>query len=257
MFVVTSSLVFSEQLICCYISICSNVLYFPVGSWSGHDFVQRCSWFHWDDRSSEADAGHVPAQHRVLQDWQPYRETQGLQGNIPHVLSTTCMTDCRLVPSQWETSLESNAVSQWLGANLESALRETFAFRNLLGVVFGKGLKAPRHLLIHREIHGEIAQYHGYWCADSLCPQDIRSHYHKWILLTKSQLCRIFMISFSYTLSREYRVVRNRYSRLLFTNEDRICANLRVQEQSTNMTSQCQGLAFAWRYRSTVMTSQC
>ena len=41
----------------------------------------------------------------------------------------------------------------------------------------------------------------------------------------------------SYTLSREYRVVRNRYSRLLFTSEDRLCANLRVQEQSTNMTS--------------------
>ena len=27
-----------------------------------------------------------------------------------------------LVPSQWETSLQSNAVSHWLGANLESAL---------------------------------------------------------------------------------------------------------------------------------------
>ena len=34
--------------------------------------------------------------------------------------------------------------------------------------------------------------------------------------------------TFSYTLSREYRVVRNRYSRLLFTSEDRLCANLRV-----------------------------
>ena len=43
----------------------------------------------------------------------------------------------------------------------------------------------------------------------------------------------------SYTLGREYRVMRNRYSRLLFTSEDRLCANLRVQEQSTNMTSQC------------------
>ena len=28
----------------------------------------------------------------------------------------------RLAPSQWETSLQSNAVSHWLGANLESAL---------------------------------------------------------------------------------------------------------------------------------------
>ena len=64
-------------------------------------------------------------------------------------------------------------------------------------------------------------------------------------------------ICLSYTLSREYWVVRNRGSRLLFTNEDRLCTNLRVQEQSTNMTSQCQCLAFAWRHRSTVMTSQC
>ena len=30
--------------------------------------------------------------------------------------------DSRLAPSQWETSLRSNAVSHWLGANLESAL---------------------------------------------------------------------------------------------------------------------------------------
>ena len=48
------------------------------------------------------------------------------------------------------------------------------------------------------------------------------------------------IVKISYTLSREYRVVRSRYSRLLFTSEDRLCANLRVQEQSTNMTSQCQ-----------------
>ena len=44
---------------------------------------------------------------------------------------------------------------------------------------------------------------------------------------------------FSYTLGREYRVMRNRYSRLLFTSEDRLCAKLHVQKQSTNMTSQC------------------
>ena len=39
-------------------------------------------------------------------------------------------------------------------------------------------------------------------------------------------------------LTHQYRVVINRYSRLLFTSEDRLCTNLRVQEQSTNMTSQ-------------------
>ena len=36
-------------------------------------------------------------------------------------------------------------------------------------------------------------------------------------------------ISSSATLSREYWVVRNRYSQLLFTYFDRLCANLRVQ----------------------------
>ena len=34
----------------------------------------------------------------------------------------------------------------------------------------------------------------------------------------------------SYTLGREYPVMRNRYSRLLFTSEDRLCANLHVQD---------------------------
>ena len=32
------------------------------------------------------------------------------------------MADSRLAPSQWETSLQSNVISHWLGANLESAL---------------------------------------------------------------------------------------------------------------------------------------
>ena len=33
-----------------------------------------------------------------------------------------CRTDSRLAPRQWKTSLHNNAVSEWLGANLESAL---------------------------------------------------------------------------------------------------------------------------------------
>ena len=36
--------------------------------------------------------------------------------------------DSRLAPSQWETSLQSNAVSHWLSANLESALGYTAPF---------------------------------------------------------------------------------------------------------------------------------
>ena len=50
----------------------------------------------------------------------------------------------------------------------------------------------------------------------------------------------------SYTLSREYWVVRSWYSRMLFTGEDRLWPNLRVQQQSTNMTSQFQNIAVMW-----------
>ena len=102
----------------------------------------------------------------------------------------------------------------------------------------------------------------------SLCMTDIL---HKWVLYGWPMIVSVRLYDtiekqtsfvlltnvFSYTLSREYRVMINRYSRLLFTSEDRLCANLRVQEQSTNMTSQCQYLAFAWRHRSTVVTPQC
>ena len=40
-------------------------------------------------------------------------------------------------------------------------------------------------------------------------------------------------------------------------SKDQPCNHLRVQEQSTNMTSQYQYPAFAWRSRSGVVTSQC
>ena len=42
---------------------------------------------------------------------------------IPSDRSIKCSADYRLAPSQWETSLQSNAVSHWLGTNLESALK--------------------------------------------------------------------------------------------------------------------------------------
>ena len=41
--------------------------------------------------------------------------------------------DSRLAPSQWETSLQSNAVSHWLGANLESALNNDY-YDNMPGL---------------------------------------------------------------------------------------------------------------------------
>ena len=38
------------------------------------------------------------------------------------MFSQSSRADSRLAPSQWKTSLQSNAVSHWLGANLETAL---------------------------------------------------------------------------------------------------------------------------------------
>ena len=44
-------------------------------------------------------------------------------GVISKFIYWECRTDSRFVPSQYETSLQSNAVSHWLGTNLESALQ--------------------------------------------------------------------------------------------------------------------------------------
>ena len=39
------------------------------------------------------------------------------------------IADSRFAPSQWETSLQSNVVSHWLGASLESALHHHWLWR--------------------------------------------------------------------------------------------------------------------------------
>ena len=50
----------------------------------------------------------------------------GLKTHLPltgmPVIPVPRVSDSRFAPSQWETSLQSNAVSHWLGAKLESAL---------------------------------------------------------------------------------------------------------------------------------------
>ena len=42
--------------------------------------------------------------------------------NYLYIRVGSSRVDSRLAPSQWETSLQSNTVSHWLGTNLESAL---------------------------------------------------------------------------------------------------------------------------------------
>ena len=56
---------------------------------------------------------------------------------IPH--APIYRADSRIAPSQWETALQSNAVSHWLGANLKSVLhlsRETRVYINLPSLIY-------------------------------------------------------------------------------------------------------------------------
>ena len=66
--------------------------------------------------------------------------------------------DSRLAPSQWETSLQSNAVSHWLGANIESALDHHLPRPQLLSILT-LALHSTIHYsppnLIHPEKEGE------------------------------------------------------------------------------------------------------
>ena len=50
------------------------------------------------------------------------RKHQAVTCNPHHIMPHHARADSRFAPSQWETSLQSNAVSHWLGTNLESAL---------------------------------------------------------------------------------------------------------------------------------------
>ena len=54
-----------------------------------------------------------------------YKERARLIHNSGPKLKGSLQADSRLAPSQWEMLLQSNAVSHWLGANLESALHWT------------------------------------------------------------------------------------------------------------------------------------
>ena len=51
-----------------------------------------------------------------------YMRLAPYQGPVTLGAGNTDRADSRFAPSQWETSLQSNAVSHWLGANLESAM---------------------------------------------------------------------------------------------------------------------------------------
>ena len=76
------------------------------------------------------------------------------QVGVDHVSHTNkyCRADSRFEPSQWETSLQSNAVSHWLGANLESALCNLAGFYTPADswmLLFAKGTTINTHVNVN------------------------------------------------------------------------------------------------------------
>ena len=65
---------------------------------------------------------------------------------IPHAPCTNIRGDSKLVPSQWESLLQSNGISHWLGANLESALNMMLKCHVLWSTLMGKLLLPIRHI---------------------------------------------------------------------------------------------------------------
>ena len=54
---------------------------------------------------------------------------QGISVQGINLIPMEYRADSRFAPSQWEMSLQSNVISQWLGANLESALEYSIAHK--------------------------------------------------------------------------------------------------------------------------------
>ena len=69
---------------------------------------------------------------RTTRQWQE----QGLFWNIPALEPWGSRADSRLSPSQWETSLQSNAVSRWLAAKLESSPGFTLLLKDVSTILY-------------------------------------------------------------------------------------------------------------------------
>ena len=79
----------------------------------------------------------------------PWRWTGDRHFSIPMMaLVYWCMADNRFASSQWETSLQSNAVSHWLGANLESALWCMYASVGLHGLSSSLNMASTRTIIV-------------------------------------------------------------------------------------------------------------
>ena len=71
-----------------------------------------------------------------------------LAGSL-HPYHSSHRADSRLAPSQWETPLQSNGVSHWLGANLESALSYHVGLSYMCCGVYHQ----PKRVVIHTTAH--------------------------------------------------------------------------------------------------------
>ena len=72
----------------------------------------------------EGNVASVDSSHKgpVVRKLFPFRYVIPYAIRIVHYHKGTGWPDSRFAPSKWETSLQTNAISHWLGANLESAL---------------------------------------------------------------------------------------------------------------------------------------
>ena len=90
--------------------------------------------------------------------------------------------DSRLAPSQWETALQSNAVSYWLGANLESALRRWIC--TCISYLLQYWNRTGSLNSFTRKTHDVIlSRYHSCWWPGNWRNQDFSRHGIDFLLL--------------------------------------------------------------------------
>ena len=94
------------------------------GQWPGALMFFICAWINgWVNNRQAGDLRRHRAHNDVIvMEWGYCAQWFPLYENSAAPVTSYYRADSRFVPSQWETSLQSNTVSHWLGANLESAL---------------------------------------------------------------------------------------------------------------------------------------
>ena len=126
--IITISTLRPEQDSCCCAAIILNWISLKENIGISIKFIQVYSWgFNKHQVSTAAGNGLMLSGNKPLPE--PML-TRKLMGNIVFftlIISREQHTiysraDSGLGPCQWETSLQSNAISHWLGANLDSAL---------------------------------------------------------------------------------------------------------------------------------------